>query len=210
MSSICYIVIYVRFSLETVGAIILDLAGLLVGVIIVVVVVVLVAYYFRTYNRFQTLRNAADATLGQIRVAVRKRLDLIGQLVDTVKSYAKFEREVLEKVTAMRASVGRASPEELNKIERETRSILGRLIAVVEAYPDLKTSQAVGQLVQAIREIEDEIARHRYTFNNIVQQYNTMIDTFPSKIVAQMNGFRKLPYLELGVSEREERPHIEF
>ncbi len=198
------------FYLEISGVITMGITALIAGVIVVVIIAVLVAYYFRTYNRFQTLRNAADATLGQIRVAVRKRLDLIGQLVDTVKSYARFEREVLEKVTAMRASVGRASPEELNKIERETRSILGRLIAVVEAYPDLKTSQAVGQLMQAIRDIEDEIARHRYTFNNIVQQYNTMIDTFPSKIVAQMSGFRKLPYLELGVSEREERPHIEF
>ncbi len=186
----------------------------LIEIIIVAVIIlfaaIMIAYYFATYNKFQTLRNAAEATLGQIRVAVRKRLDLIGQLVDTVKSYAKFEREVLEKVTAMRASIGRASPEELNQIERETRSILGRLIAVVEAYPDLKTSQAVSQLMQAIREIEDEIARHRYTFNNIVQQYNTMIDTFPSKIIAQISGFRKLPYLELGVSEREERPRIEF
>ena len=170
----------------------------------------MIAYYFITYNRFQTLRNAAEATLGQIRVALRKRLDLIGELVDAVKSYAKFERETLEKITAMRTSVERAPPKELEKIERESRAILERLIAVFEAYPDLKTSNVVSQLMQAIREVEDEIARHRYTYNNIVQQYNTMIDTYPSRFVAQINNFAKLAYLEVGVRTSEERPRIEF
>ena len=183
--------------------------GTVIGLIILIIIVFII-YYFVTYNRFQTLRNAAQATLGQIRVAIRKRLDLIGQLVDSVKSYAKFEKEVLEKVTAMRASIGAATPEEINRIERETRGVLGRLLAVVEAYPDLKTSQTVKELMDAVRSVEDEIARHRYTYNNIVQQYNTMTDTYPSKIVAQMAGFRKMTYLELGVSEAEERPRIEF
>ncbi len=188
----------------------MDLITLIVILLLVAVIGLMIAYYFMIYNKFQRLRNAAEATLGQIRVAIKKRLDLVTQLVDAVKSYAKFEREVLEKITSMRTAVGKASPEELNKMEREMRGIMTRLFAVVEAYPELKTSQVVSQLMQAIKEVEDEIARHRYTFNNIVQQYNTMIDTFPSKIIAQMNNFAKIAYLELGVSETEERPRIEF
>jgi len=187
----------------------LGITEIIMGIIGLAIVVFLI-YYVVVYNRFQTLRNASEATLGQVRVAIRKRLDLIGQLLDSVKSYAKFEKEVLEKVTALRSSIGAATPEEINKIEREARGILGRLLAVVEAYPELKTSEAVKELMQSVREIEDEIARHRYTYNNIVQQYNTMVDTFPSKIVARFSGFKKLAYLELGVSEAEERPRIEF
>ncbi len=176
----------------------------------VVVVAALIAYMVYTYNRFQVLRNAAEATLAQIRVALRKRLDLIGQLVDAVKSYARFEKETLEKITRMRASIGSASPEQVREIERETRTILARLIAVAENYPELRTAETVSKLMEAVRSVEDEIARQRYTYNNIVQQYNTMIDTYPSRIVALMAGIRKLPYLEVGGREIEERPRIEF
>ncbi len=176
----------------------------------VLIIVIMIAYYFIIYNRFMKLRNAADATLNQIRVAIRKRLDLIGELVDAVKSYAKFEREVLEKVTKLRTSIAYASPEEVRDIDRESRNILGRLLAVMEAYPELKTSEVVSKLMDAVKSVEDEIARHRYTYNNIIQQYNTMIDTFPSKIIASINGFTKLPYLETRVGVTEERPRIEF
>ncbi|RLF20508.1 MAG: LemA family protein [Thermoprotei archaeon] len=179
-------------------------------IVIIGLLMAILGYYFATYNRFQALRNASEATLNQIRVALRKRLDLIGQLVDAVKSYAKFEKETLERIVELRSSIAKASPEEIRKAERETRELLSRLIAIVEAYPDLKTATTVMKLMEAVREIEDEIARHRYTYNNIVQEYNTKIDTFPSSIVAKMNGFRKLPYLEVGGAEIEVRPRIEF
>lgn len=182
---------------------------LIIGIVLVLIAAIIV-YYFSIYNKFQSLKNASQATLNQIRVAIRKRLDLISQLADSVRSYAKFEREVLEKITSLRSMIGTSSPSDLNKIDREARGIIERLFAVVEAYPDLKTSQAVNQLMQSIREVEDEIARHRYTYNNIVQQYNTMIDTFPSNIIARMNGFTKLDYLEVGVGPLGERPKIEF
>jgi len=145
---------------------------------------------------FFSLKNSSEATLGQIRVGMKKRLDMIDQLLGSVKSYAQFEREILEKVTAMRARVGNAGPTDLNEIERESRSVLGRLFAVAENYPDLKTSTTVMNLMDAVRGVEEEIARQRYTYNNISQEYNTLVDVIPSNFVARLLGLGKLAYLE--------------
>lgn len=173
-----------------------DLIPWIVGGIIVLVIVGLVLYFVGVYNRFFSLKNSSEATLGQIRVAMKKRLDMIDQLLGAVKSYAAFERETFEKVTAMRASVGNAGPGDLNQIERESRSLLGRLFAVAENYPDLKTNATVMNLMDAVRGVEDEIARQRYTYNNISQQFNTLRDVIPSNFVARILGLSKLEYLE--------------
>ena len=126
---------------------------LLVSLIILVLVISIIIYFFLIYNRFQSLRNAGEATLGQVKVAMKKRLDMIEQLVDSIKSYASFERDTLEKITRMRASVGRASPEELGRIDGESRGILGNILAVAENYPDLKTSETVVMTMNAIKEL---------------------------------------------------------
>lgn len=168
----------------------------ILGGLILLILVGFVLYFIGIYNRFFSLKNSSEATLGQIRVAMKKRLDMIDQLLGAVKSYAKFEKETLEKVTAMRASVGSAGPGDLNEIERESRSILGRLFAVAENYPDLKTNTTVMNLMDAVRGVEEEIARQRYTFNNISQQFNTLVDVIPSNIVARLLGLKKLAYLE--------------
>jgi len=173
-----------------------DLIPWIVGGIILLVIIGLVLYFVGIYNRFFSLKNSSEATLGQIRVAMKKRLDMIDQLLGAVKSYAAFERETFEKVTAMRTSVGSAGPGDLNQIERESRSLLGRLFAVAENYPDLKTNATVMNLMDAVRGVEDEIARQRYTYNNISQQYNTLRDVIPSNIVARILGLSKLEYLE--------------
>jgi len=173
-----------------------DLLPLIIGGILVLVLIGLVLYFVGIYNRFYSLKNASEAALGQIRVAMKKRLDMIDQLLGSVKSYAKFEKETFEKVTAMRSSVGSAGPGDLNEIEKESRSILGRLFAVAEAYPDLKTNSTVMNLMDAVRGVEDEIARQRYTYNNISQQFNTLCDVIPSNFVARIMGLSKLTYLE--------------
>jgi LemA protein len=188
---------------------VVDFISLILIVVVVLIIVGVAAIFVGIYNRFFSLKNSAEATLGQVKVAMKKRLDMIEQLLGAVKSYAAFEKETLTKVTAMRASVGGASPGKLNEVDRESRAILGRLIAVAENYPDLKTSQTVQQLMTAVRSIEDEIARQRYTYNNIAQQYNTMTDVVPSNVVAGVMGFSKLPYLEFG-EEIERVPTITF
>lgn len=164
--------------------------------IVVVVIVGLILWAVGIYNRFVSLKNSSEATLGQIRVAMKKRLDMIDQLLGSVRSYARFEKETLERVTAMRASVATASPGDLNKVDAESRSIFGRLLAVMENYPDLKTVTTVTSMMDSVKGLEDEIARQRYTFNNISQEFNTMVDTVPSNFVARLMGFIKLEYLQ--------------
>jgi LemA protein len=176
--------------------IVLDLLTTIVLVIIAVVLIALVLWFVGIYNQFYKYRNAADATLGQIRVAMKKRLDMIEQLLGAVKSYAKFEKETFTKVTEMRASVLKGTPAQLNSIERESRALLGTLIATAEAYPDLKTSQTVTSLMDSVKGVEEEIGRQRYTYNNIVQQFNTMLDTIPSSFVGRIIGLLKLEYLQ--------------
>lgn len=181
----------------------------IIGGIVVLVLIGIVLWYFSTYNRFYSLKNSSEATLGQIRVAMKKRLDMIDQLLGAVKSYAKFEKETLERVTAMRAAVATAGPGDLNKIEAESRSIFGRLLAVAENYPDLKTSSTVMTLMSSVKDIEDEIARQRYTYNNISQQFNTMMDTIPSKFIGRSTGLPKLDYLQFEEAIAT-APKIEF
>jgi LemA protein len=127
---------------------------------------------------------------------MKKRLDMIDELLGAVKSYATFERETLERVTAMRATVATAAPGDLDKVEAESRSIFGRLLAVAENYPDLKTSTTVTSLMDSVKTLEEEIARQRYTFNNISQEFNTMTDTIPSNFIANLMHLVKLEYLQ--------------
>lgn len=158
--------------------------------------VVLLIYYFSTYNRFVSLRNAADATLSQVRVAMKKRIDLVEQLVESVKSYARFEQDTFERITNMRVSVEKAGTADLKEIDGVSRGILGNIKAVAENYPALKTSETVIMTMNSIKDVEDEIARHRYTYNNIIQEYNTMLDAVPSKYVGRPVGMSKKEYLD--------------
>ncbi|HUV79646.1 MAG TPA: LemA family protein [Candidatus Bathyarchaeia archaeon] len=181
----------------------------LVSLIILVLLISLIIYFFLIYNRFQSLKNAGEATLGQVKVAMKKRLDMIEQLVDSVKSYARFERDTFEKITTMRASIGKASPDELTRIDGESRGLLGNILAVAENYPELKTSETVVLTMNAIKELEEEIARHRYTYNNIIQEFNTMLDVVPSKFVGSSIGLKKRDYLEFREEELR-RPEVSW
>lgn len=187
----------------------MDISILIVLGIVVVIALVLIGIFVGIYNKFFMLKNSAEATLGQIRVALKKRLDMIDQLLGAVKSYAKFEKETLENITKYRASIGNASPQAISEIDRQSAGILGRLIAVAENYPDLKTSTTVTNLMESVKTVEDEIARQRYTYNNIAQQFNTMLDTIPSNIVGMIIGLVKLEYLKFEEAI-ETRPKIEF
>jgi len=165
----------------------------LLGVLLISLIII----FILIYNKFQRLKNGAEAGISQIKVALKKRLDMISQLVEIVKSYAKFERQVMENIAKMRSSIGEIkTPQDVNKINNESKRILNNLIAVVESYPNLKASENVKDLMNAITDVEDEIARQRYTYNNIVQDYNTRVSSIPSNLVAKMYSFKKIEYLE--------------
>ena len=169
----------------------------IITIIILVILIALVFFFVLFYNRFQVLRNGAEAGLSQIMVALKKRLDMISQLIEIVKSYAKFERGVFEKVTEIRSRLSQTeTAEHIRGIDEESRGILDKIMVVVENYPNLKASENVMSLMKSITEVEDEIARQRYTYNNIVQDYNTRRTTFPSNLVARIFSFQKLEYLQ--------------
>ncbi|MDI9644349.1 MAG: LemA family protein [Candidatus Verstraetearchaeota archaeon] len=187
----------------------MDLIQALVVAIFAIVIAIFTLYFVSAYNRFKTLSNSAQATLGQVRVAMKKRLDMIEQLLGAVKSFAKFEKEVLEKITGLRSEIGKAGAEALRGIDTESRRIFGSIVAVMEAYPDLKTSGTVVSLMDSVKGLEEEIARHRYTYNNIVQEFNIRTETVPSNFVAMIMGLTKMEYLKFE-EESERRPAIEF
>ncbi len=177
----------------------MDLSTLL---LVILVIFIAVAFYFITiYNRLQSLKNGSFAALSQIRVAMKKRLDMVEQLVDMVKSYAHFEKETLEKITSMRTDLSSAQPRDISKINCDSQSLLADIKAVAESYPALRTSDAVINTMNAIRDVEDEISRHRYTYNNIIQEINTMIDTFPSSFIASLARLAKQDYLSFEEDE---------
>ncbi|MDD4161667.1 MAG: LemA family protein [Methanothrix sp.] len=177
----------------------MDLSSLLF--VLLALFIVIMFYFITIYNRLQSLRNGASATLSQIRVAMKKRLDMVEQLVDMVKSYAHFEKETLEKITSMRTGLMSADPRDMRKINSDSLSLLSDIRAVAESYPALKTSDAVVNTMNAVREVEDEISRHRYTYNNIIQELNTMIDTLPSSFIASSARLSKQEYLSFEEDE---------
>ena len=169
---------------------------IILGLIVIIIICIILVFIF-IYNKFQRLKNGAEAGISQIKVALKKRLDMISQLVEIVKSYAKFERKVLENIAKMRSSIGEINtPQDINKVNNQSKRILNNLIAVVENYPNLKASENVKDLMNAITDVEDEIARQRYTYNNIVQDYNTRVGSIPSNLIAKICSFKKIEYLE--------------
>ena len=184
-----------NFKYTLVG--ILFMILIVIGVILILIIIFLVFLIISIYNRFQKLANGADAGLAQIKVALKKRLDMITQLVDVVKSFAKFEREVMTSITKMRSLVMETkATKEIDNVNSGSKKIFDNILAVVEQYPNLKTSENVNDLMNAIEEVEDEILRQRYTYNNIVQEYNTRLFSFPSNIVAKIFSYKKLEYLK--------------
>jgi len=137
----------------------------MIGLITLIILGGVVYYFIVLYNRFQILSNGAEATLGQIKVALKKRLDMISQLVESVESYAGFEKETFEKIVGLRTrAFGEMGPGDINEIERGIRDVWGNIVLTVENYPDLKTSETVKELMDAIRDIETEISRHLLGF----------------------------------------------
>ena len=187
------------------------LMEVIIAGIIIIIILIILGLFISIFNRFKTLRNGADAGLAQIKVALKKRLDMITQLVDTAKGYAEFEKSTMTEVTKMRSKVGQiTSAGELSKIGNQSRKILDNIIAVMENYPNLKSNENVKELMKAIQNVEEEISRHRYTYNNIIQEYNTKTEVVPSNIIANIFHFTKLEYLEFDEAEISKRPETKW
>ncbi len=170
---------------------------LVVWIALAVVLIVLVWLVF-AYNRLVRLRNEAEQGYSSIDIQLKRRADLIPNLIETVKAYATHERGVFEDVAAARSKMLSAgSVGEAAGAERQMRGALGRLFAVAEAYPELRASENFRALQEELSDTEDKIAAARRYYNNVVQRYTTSQQTFPTNLMAGALGFRPREFFEL-------------
>ena len=183
------------------------------SLIILAIVVAVVIYVIITYNGLVRTRQMVQEAWSGIDVQLKRRADLIPNLVETVKGYAKHEREALEKVTEMRARAqsvpagdiaGRAAAEGM------LSQALGRLFAVAEAYPDLKANENFRDLQDSLQTLESEIQMSRRYYNGSARELNVKVESFPSNLVANSFNFAKADYFELEDPSDRALPEVKF
>ncbi|HET9242576.1 MAG TPA: LemA family protein [Gaiella sp.] len=179
-------------------------------IVILVLIALVVIGLIVLYNRFVTLRNRVDNAWAQIEVQLKRRWDLIPNLVETVRGYAEHERGTFEAVTEARANAQRAQgPAETAAAEGILGQALGRLFAVAEAYPELQADENFRQLQDELAGTENRIAVSRQVYNDTVLTFNNAIQTFPGVVLAGPFGFTKREFFETDETQRE-APQVDF
>jgi len=182
-------------------------------IIILAIIVILFLIFIGIYNGLVRLRNQVKNAWAQIDVQLKRRYDLIPNLVETVKGYAKHEREVFENVTQARnmaQQAASAGPAARAQAEGALTTMLGKLIAVAEAYPDLKANQNFLALQEELSSTENKIAFSRQFYNDSVLGYNNKIQMFPSNIFAGMFGFTMSEFFEVKDETERTAPKVSF
>jgi LemA protein len=172
-----------------------------------VIIVAFVALYFTYYNRIKTFENQIDEAWAQIDVQLKKRFDLVPNLVETVKGYATHEREIFERVSQARAGMITGTPQQRMEASNQLSSALRTVFAVAEAYPQLKANEQFKLLQEQLEGIENKIAYSRQYYNNTVLNFNNLITTFPGLWFA--SGRSKREFLAIPESERQV-PKVQF
>jgi LemA protein len=183
------------------------------GWIILGVIVVIAVWLLSVYNRMVTLGQRTGQAFADIDVQLKQRHDLIPNLVETVKGYAAHERGTLDDVVKARnAAMSAQGPAQASAAEGQLSGALGRLIALSEAYPDLKANTNFQQLQGDLSDIENKLAASRRFFNNAVQEYNTGIQQMPAALFAAPLGFTRKDFFDLGATrtEVEAAPTVKF
>ena len=175
------------------------------GITLIVIVVLVVLFVWSTYNSLATSKVRIKEALSGIDVQLKRRIDLVPNLVETVKGYAKHEKEVFENVTKARASLMNAgSTHEKAVSDNMLSGALKSLIAVSEAYPDLKASSNFLELQEELSDIEAKIAYARQFFNTNVSSYNTTLVNFPGSVIGNMFGFKEEEFFE--ATDEDKKP----
>ena len=191
--------------------------SLIVLIVIVLLVVLLVIWGIGAYNGLVNLRNRVANGWAQIDVQLKQRADLVPNLVQTVKGYASHESTVLEEVTKARADVAQAQTQTAGGEQMQARAdaeqrlgqSLVTLMARAEAYPELKANQNFLDLQRQLKDLEDKIAYARQFYNDVVQKFNTRIETVPSNIIASLFHFRQAQYFQADEGSRQ-APVVDF
>jgi LemA protein len=178
-------------------------------IVVVLVLLALAAVWF--YNNLVRLRNRVDNAWAQVEVQLKRRWDLIPNLVESVKGYAAHERETFEAVTEARARAQQAqSPAEAAQAEGILSQALGRLFAVAEAYPELRATENFQQLQAQLSETEDKVAVSRQVYNDTVLTYHNAIQTFPGALFAGPFGFTMREFFEVEDEAQRDAPQVDF
>lgn len=182
-------------------------------IIVIALIVIVVAVYISMYNGLQRAKVNTDESWSQIDVQLKRRNDLIPNLVETTKGYAKHERETLSKVVELRnqmvALPADVDPQKKMELSNQLTDSLKSIFALAENYPDLKASRNFTQLQEELTNTENKIAYSRQLFNSSAAVYNQKLLTFPSNVVAKMHHFTKVNYLEIPAEEKE-APKVSF
>jgi LemA protein len=183
-------------------------------IVVLVIVAALALFFIATYNRLITLRQRVKEAWADIDVQLKRRWDLIPNLIETVKGYAAHERTVFENVTQARAAAVAAgasgSPQERAQAENMLTGALRSVFAVAENYPQLQAVQEFKDLSENLTATEDKIAFARRFYNGNVRDYNTALQTFPTNVFAGMFGFKPEEYFELTDAAAREAPKVKF
>jgi|SRR5690554_5128030 len=180
-------------------------------IIVLAIVAIVILYGVSVYNKLVRFRTLVDEAWSGINVQLKKRHDLIPNLMETVRGYATHERETFESVTRARTSAIQAQDVKAQEVaENQLSGALMRLMAISERYPELKANQNFMQLQEQLGIIETDIEKSRRYYNGAVRQKNIAIDTFPSNLVANMFNFSKSAFFELESETEKAVPQIKF
>jgi LemA protein len=181
------------------------------GYVVLLVVVFILGWGVLSYNRLIRLKVRSEESWRDIDTQLKRRYDLIPNLVETVKGYASHEKEVFEQVTRARAkAIDASSPKEQAIAEEGLRGALKSLFAVVENYPQLKANENFLGLQQTLEQVEDAVQRSRVYYNAVVRDLNTRINIFPQNIIANLFGFKQREFYMLPGEEQREAPAVRF
>ena len=179
-------------------------------IILIIVVAVLVLYVIATYNKLVKARNKVRDQWAQIDVQLKRRYDLIPNIVETVKGYAKHEKEALEAVIAARSkALSATTPEDEMKADGDVSRALSKLLALTESYPELKANENFLKLQDSLSETEDKIAYSRQFYNDNAKSYRNLVEMFPSNIVAKLFRFEPMAFFEASAEEKA-APKVQF
>lgn len=179
--------------------------------IILIIVVLLILFIISVYNSLVTLRQRVKNAFGQMDVQLQRRFDLIPNLVETVKGYMTHESDTLAKVTELRTAwAGAKTVDEKAKLDNELSNTLKTIMAVAEAYPDLKANQNFESLQNELTETADKISYSRQFYNDTVTRYNTKLELFPSNIIAGMFHFTAESLFEVDSAEARKNVKVDF
>lgn len=172
--------------------------------IVIAVIVIILIYILALYNNFVRLNNKVKEAFATMDVYLKKRWDLIPNIVETVKGYAKHEKDTLNEVVALRNSAyNNMSDDEKIKTNQELSKGIVKIMALAESYPDLKANENFKDLSNQLAKVEDDIANARKYYNGVVRTFNNKVEMFPSNIIAGMFGYKTREMFEANETERE-------